>query len=61
MPFDWVNGPFVSIKLVSETHVLTFMVLSNAWPALWLDTLATLKCGICVSNLSFYLLQVGIH
>ena len=29
------------------------MVLSNAWPVLWLDTLATHKCGICVSNLSF--------
>ena len=29
------------------------MVLSNAWPVLWLDTLATRKCGICVSNLSF--------
>ena len=29
------------------------MVLSNTWPVLWLDTLATLKCGICVSNLSF--------
>ena len=29
------------------------MVLSNAWPALWLDTLATCKCGIYVSNLSF--------
>ena len=29
------------------------MVLSNTWPVLWLDTLATLQCGICVTNLSF--------
>ena len=29
------------------------MVLSNTFLVLWLDTLTTLKCGICVSNLAF--------
>ena len=46
---------------VGGTRVLRFVVLSDTFSVLWLGTLTTLECGIYVLNLSFHLLQVGIH
>ena len=44
MLFDRVDGLFMPGKLVSQgDSCLRFVVLSNTFPVLWLDTLTTPK------------------